>query len=155
MTSDLRSSVIIPTYNRPGSLIRALRSLSAQELPADSYEVIVVDDGSTDQVDEGLAKEIPLTLRILRQSREGATEARNRGAKASDADVLIFMDDDVTVSKNALPVLVDACTNHASVLATGRLIARVEQKDSSACSATLLALSNEAASRAEDRKSTH
>lgn len=148
MAPNLRSSVIIPTYNRPNSLGRALASLSAQEVASDSYEVIVVDDGSSDQVDKDLSKEFPLSLRLLSQSREGATKARNLGAKASRADVLIFMDDDVTVSKNALQVLADACTNHASVLATGQLIARVGQRNSSPCSETLVALSNGSASRA-------
>ena len=54
MTSNaLRVSVVIPTYNRAAKLRRALRSLAAQSAAPDTYEVVVVDDGSTDTTSIG------------------------------------------------------------------------------------------------------
>lgn len=57
-------SVLIPTYNRREIVARCLKSLAEQTLPPEQYEVIVIDDGSTDGTDEMLASlDYPASLR--------------------------------------------------------------------------------------------
>jgi glycosyltransferase involved in cell wall biosynthesis len=99
-------SVIIPTYNRKDSVLDTLDSLSRQTLPPDCYEVIVVDDGSTDKTAEIGKKDFPFTLRYYWQSNQGDAAARNSGAQRSQADILVFLDDDILVEPDYLSFLI-------------------------------------------------
>jgi glycosyltransferase involved in cell wall biosynthesis len=117
-------SVIIPTYNRKDTLLRTLDSLRQQTFPADQIEVIVVDDGSTDDTQTIARQQFPFTFRYVRQKNQGATAARNYGAKISQAEILVFMDDDVTVSPQTLEALAETCYQKPKVLVTGTLIRR-------------------------------
>ena len=100
MTSNaLRVSVVIPTYNRAAKLRQALRSLAAQSAPPDTYEVVVVDDGSTDTtstVVEQLRPELPapLPVRYIAAPHRGPSATRNTGIEQAAAPVILFMDDD-------------------------------------------------------------
>jgi GT2 family glycosyltransferase len=90
-----RVSIVVPTYNRAASLRRHLLSLAEQTLPASAFEVLVVDDGSTDATPELLATlEVPYTLRSLRQPNQGPAAARNRGVQEARAELIVFLDDD-------------------------------------------------------------
>ena len=92
--SDMESpkfSVIIPVYNSAETLPRAVESVCEQTWPA--HEIIVVDDGSTDnsiQVAKGLAGKV----RVVHQSNAGVSAARNRGAECATGDWLAFLDAD-------------------------------------------------------------
>ncbi len=89
-------SVIIPTHNRQASLLRTLRALAVQTLPADRIEVLVVADGCTDGTVDSLRRHAaPFALRVLEQPGRGAAAARNAGAAAATASLLLFIDDDV------------------------------------------------------------
>ena len=94
----LRVSVVIATYNRAGLLPRLVGALEAQTLPPSSFEVIFIDDGSTDgtvEVLADLARSSPLTIQILgdgRNRRQAA--ARNIGWGRASAPVVAFTDDD-------------------------------------------------------------
>lgn len=103
-----RISVIVGTYNRAVMLGRLLGSLLAQTLPADQYEVIVVDNGSTDGtrnvVDEYMHSNN--TVRYVYEPELGVSRARNRGVKEARADVVAFIDDDAKASKDWLEVAV-------------------------------------------------
>jgi glycosyltransferase involved in cell wall biosynthesis len=91
----LAFSVIVPTYNRAAQLRRCLESLAAQDYPRDRCETIVVDDGSSEPLDEIVkAFDGRLQLRLLRQSRTGPGPARNAGARAARGKWLAFTDDD-------------------------------------------------------------
>lgn len=86
-----RVSVIIPTYNRLGFLREALDSIHAQTFV--DYEVIVVDDGSSEDIARGIADH-PVRARVVRQARSGPGAARNRGIAEAAADVIAFLDSD-------------------------------------------------------------
>src|SRR3984957_2349935 len=90
-----RLSVIIPTYNRCGVLGQTLKSLTGQRFPADDFEVIVTDDGSSDGTAEMVRSfSGRLRLKYRFQEDEGfrVTVARNAGARLAEAPVLAFLD---------------------------------------------------------------
>ncbi len=101
-------SIIIPTYNHKDSLRETLQSLAQQTYPIDRFEIIAVDDGSTDGTHEITAETIPFTLRYVRQSNQGDAAARNFGAQQSQADILVFLDDDILVEPDYLTGLIQA-----------------------------------------------
>jgi glycosyltransferase involved in cell wall biosynthesis len=117
-------SIIIPTYNGTNTIVRLLDGLKDQSMSPQSFEVIVVDDGSA--YDEKLITSLdyPYHLIFIRQSNQGATIARNNGALQSRGEVLVFIDDDVTISCNTLETLYKTCTTNKKILATGSLIQR-------------------------------
>ncbi|HUL51238.1 MAG TPA: glycosyltransferase family A protein, partial [Candidatus Nitrosotalea sp.] len=97
-TSPLLVSVIIPTRNRARLLEEIVRSLWTQSLPAESYEIIILDNCSTDNTPqrmETLAAESPcrFTYRKLTENR-GPAAARNLGATLATGGVLAFTDSD-------------------------------------------------------------
>ncbi len=96
-------SVIIPTYNRRQTLLRTLRALAAQTLPAAEFEVIVSIDGSTDGTQDALSTErFPFSFRELTQPNGGASKARNAGIAAAKGEFIAFTEDDVVPEPNWL-----------------------------------------------------
>ncbi len=87
----MQVSVIIPTFNRAREVPRAISSVLAQTRPPD--EIIVVDDGSTDDTPEVLER-FGKAIRVIRQANAGPSAARNRGIFDSRGDVLMFLDSD-------------------------------------------------------------
>jgi glycosyltransferase involved in cell wall biosynthesis len=84
-------SIVIPVYNGAETLPACLQALQAQTLPTDQYEVIVVDDGSTDDTAE-VARS--LGVQVVSQPNAGPAAARNRGADLARAPILLFTDAD-------------------------------------------------------------
>jgi len=117
-------SLIIPTYNRPDRVVRALESVSGQTLARESFEVIVVDDGSTVEMDLVSERDYPFDLYYFRKENAGATVARRHGVSASRGKLLVFMDDDVTLEPQALEALAD-CWAGKDVLLLGNIVDRV------------------------------
>jgi glycosyltransferase involved in cell wall biosynthesis len=108
-------SVVIPTYNRLPILRQCLRAMEAQrvEPPVERFEVVVVDDGSSDDTVSWLAAhaaELP-HVRLIRQEHGGPAEGRNRGVREAFGDVIVFIDSDLVVTPTFL-------TCHARALAT-------------------------------------
>lgn len=89
--SSVRASIIIPAYNAARTLRGTLRALSQQSLPRSDYEIIVVDDGSTDGTSAVAAEYAEL---VLRQPNRGPAAARNFGIAASAAPIVLFTDAD-------------------------------------------------------------
>ena len=91
-------SVIIPTYNRCAILKKTLEALAHQEQDASRFDVIVVDDGSSDdtsQIVRDVAEASALDLRYAYQENKGAGAARNRGLRQASGDIILFLDDDI------------------------------------------------------------
>jgi glycosyltransferase involved in cell wall biosynthesis len=90
-------SVVVPTYNRSLLLGRTLDSLLAQRTDSLRYEILVVDNGSTDdtrEVVKSFARRFP-ALQYLFEQRQGVSHARNTGIAAASAPIVALIDDDV------------------------------------------------------------
>jgi len=99
-------SVVIPTYNRLPILRKCLQALEEQRLeaPVERYEVVLVDDGSTDNTVHWLdahATAFP-HVRLIRQDHGGPAEGRNRGVEHAHGDVIVFIDSDLVVTPSFL-----------------------------------------------------
>jgi glycosyltransferase involved in cell wall biosynthesis len=84
-------SVIIPAYNAARTISRCLESLMEQDC-AEDYEVIVIDDGSTDSTPQTVSKFN--NVRLIRQKNAGPAAARNRGAAEAKGEIILFTDAD-------------------------------------------------------------
>lgn len=96
MTAAPKLSLVVATYNRPGSLLKLLCDLDQQSLPSDHFEVIVVDDGSEQLVSDFTANlSVRYSLRVLRQNNQGRVAARNAGITKAKHDIIVLTDDDM------------------------------------------------------------
>ena len=111
-------SIVIPTYNRLPILQKCLLALEDQQLidaKVSAYEVVLVDDGSTDATLDWLAintAKLP-HIKIYQQDHQGAAAARNLGVQKAEGDIIIFIDSDLVVTSVFLQ-------SHADALATGQ-----------------------------------
>jgi hypothetical protein len=83
--------VVIPTFNRARTVVRAVESVLAQTVPV--LEVIVVDDGSEDDTG-GICSAMPAPVRYVRQRNAGPAAARNRGMREARGEYVAFLDSD-------------------------------------------------------------
>nr|WP_320190538.1 glycosyltransferase [uncultured Desulfobacter sp.] len=97
-------SVIIPTFNRAWTLKRAIDSVLAQDYT--HLEIIVIDDGSTDETEEVLAG-YKDKIRILVQENKGVSAARNHGIQESQGNFIALLDSDDAWEKNKLSCQMD------------------------------------------------
>ena len=101
-------SVVIPCYNQAQFLGEAIRSVIYQSYP--NLEVIVVDDGSTDETAEVAGRYPP--VRCIRQGNQGLSLARNRGLEASRGEYVVFLDADDRLAAGAIAVGADLLDSH-------------------------------------------
>jgi glycosyltransferase involved in cell wall biosynthesis len=88
----LKISALIPTYNRQTHVLRAIQSVLAQTVPV--YEIIVVDDGSTDGTAEAIRERYGRAVSVFRQENAGVSAARNRAIREARGNWLAFLDSD-------------------------------------------------------------
>lgn len=90
----MRASVIVPAFNAQNTIGRCLAGLSLQTLPPQEYEIIVVDDGSTDVTAQLVTSFHIARCTLMSIPHAGAASARNRGASVANGDILLFTDAD-------------------------------------------------------------
>ena len=117
----IRLSLIIATYNRSAALVEALRSVVRQDFPAAEWECIVVNNNSQDDTlarFEAFATEHPaINLRIVTETRQGLSHARNRGIDESRGEYIAIIDDDERINEQFISsyvALFDAYPDAAS-----------------------------------------
>ncbi len=119
-------SVVIPTYNRKPILEKCLRALEQQRFNPthiSGYEVVVVDDGSTDSTVNWLqarVEEFP-HVRLFQQNHQGPAAARNLGVEKAAGDTIIFIDSDLVVTDRFLQAHAEALLQAEETLETNRL----------------------------------
>ena len=97
-------SIIIPAYNSANTIKHTLRSIKYQKLTKKEWkliEIIIIDDGSTDNIEDIISKFINiLPIRYMRQNHLGRSHARNLGANLANGDIIIFLDSDMVLENN-------------------------------------------------------
>jgi len=117
MTKPLVSAIIC-THNRQQYLGAAIDSLQQQEFP--DYEVVVVDNGSSDRTRDIVAERLPQgRLKYVYEPVIGLSVARNTGAKESAGEILAYLDDDAVASSRWLGVLYNAYSSNAKLAIAG------------------------------------
>ncbi|HXG94349.1 MAG TPA: glycosyltransferase family 2 protein [Blastocatellia bacterium] len=114
----MKASVVIPTHNRPEKLSQLLNCLRNQDVPADGYEVIVVDDNSLPPVTLEKTEGGPETS-LIRLDETERSAARNRGAAAARGEILLFVDDDMKVGKDFISNHLRAHERYPGALVVG------------------------------------
>ena len=119
-------SIVIPTYNRRPILEKCLTALEQQPLPAntavDGYEVVVVDDGSTDGTVAWLQQTDAFPhVRLVEQDHQGPAAARNLGITTAKGDTIIFIDSDLVVTPDFLRAHSETLQQEAERLGSDRL----------------------------------
>ena len=107
----MKLSIIIPVYNTENYLERCLASCLDQDLPESDYEIVVLNDGSTDgslQVAQRIASSHPC-IRIVSQENGGLSRARNAGLREAAGDYVWFVDSDDYIARNCVGMLWTQC----------------------------------------------
>ncbi len=123
-------SIIIPTLNRYKYLKDCLLSLSNQNFAPDEYEILVIDNGSTDQTHLVTEAAIQLFtkhhIRYIYEPESGLLSGRHRGALEAKGDILIFVDDDIEADKNWLVSIHESFQDTSVQLVGGRNLPKYE-----------------------------
>ena len=119
----MKLSVIFCTYNREKYLYNALKSIAVQDFPYQDYEIVMVNNNSTDSTEDICRKfqtDYPrVDFHYSLETNQGLSYARNRGVKESRGDILIFVDDDATVFEFYLSFIKLFFEAHPEVSACG------------------------------------
>jgi glycosyltransferase involved in cell wall biosynthesis len=108
-------SVILPTFNRANALKRALAALLRQSAMPDAYEVVVVDNNSSDGTAGVVALFEDRRIRLISEPRQGLSYARNAGLAAARAPIVAFTDDDVEVAPDWVETIVATLARYPHV----------------------------------------
>lgn len=116
-------SVVIPAYNQAALLRECLRSLQQQSVRTDSYEILVVDDGSTDETPDVISRAGSPVRGVRLAANRGRSAARNAGVEEARADLIVFIDSDVVVRPDFLAWHVQTHERHRTeILSRGPVI---------------------------------
>ena len=121
-------SVVTPTHNKVALLERTLRSLDGQDLPWSDFEVIVVDDASSDATPQFLQGYHPgHGWKTVRQEQNrGRAAARNRGLAIAEGDLIVFLDDDMELATDFLRAHREFHDRHERTAGIGNVIMHPE-----------------------------
>jgi glycosyltransferase involved in cell wall biosynthesis len=128
MKNIVSISVIIPTYNRAAILPMCLDSVVKQDYPQDKYEILVVDNGSTDNtkqtVKEAIATYLSHQIRYIFEPELGLLSGRHRGALEAKGEILTFIDDDIEADIGWLQAIQESFEDSSVQLVGGRNLPR-------------------------------
>ncbi len=120
----MRASVVVCTLNRSEALKRCLRALEAQTVAPEQVEIVVVDNGSTDEtptVIKGFRRYARYPMRWCVEERIGVTHARNRGVAEARHEIVVFLDDDALPEPHWLAAHIEAFDSTRADCVGGRI----------------------------------
>jgi len=116
-------SVIICTYNRQKYIYNVLKSVAENELPRSEYEIVLVNNNSTDNTEQECRRfqdDYPeVNFHYCVETNQGLSYARNCGIRQSAGDLLAYVDDDATVNKEYLSTYARFFADHPDAVAAG------------------------------------
>jgi glycosyltransferase involved in cell wall biosynthesis len=117
-------SVVIPTWNRADLLARTIDKIEHQTLSRDLYEVLVIDNDSTDDTQKVVSQKSRVypQLKTFSQSKRGAAATRNVGIRAAAGDIILFIDDDIQAEPNLIETHWQYHQKHSNSSIIGGLI---------------------------------
>ncbi len=123
-------SIIIPTFNRADSLAIAIKSFVAQKFPSDKFEILVVDNDSTDNtkqiVEMAIANQTEHHIHYIYEPEPGLLSGRHRGAIDAKGNILIFVDDDIQADVNWLKAIESSFIDTSVQIVGGRNLPNYE-----------------------------
>ena len=121
----MKLAAVVPNYNSAGLVLRCVEALQRQRVAAgDVLEIVVVDDGSTDGSAQRLADGLGGNARLVAlPANLGRATARNRGAEATDADLLLFVDSDCIAEDDGLAAAIVDEARRGAQLVYGEVVA--------------------------------
>lgn len=132
-------SIIIPTFNRPARLATCLDALARLRFPKQQFEVVVVDDGGSTELEPLIAPlRDSLSIRLVKQENTGPAGARNQGAAHAAGVFLAFTDDDCAPDEDWLAALVRRLEQHPSRMYGGCTVNVLEDNAFSSASQSLI-----------------
>ena len=117
-------SVIIPAYNAEKTVVQCIQSLLHQTIPSDKYEIILVNDGSTDRTEEVTKS---LGVKYFYQSNQGPATARNKGVALAHGDIILFTDSDCITERNWIEEMIKPFNDPDVVGVKGRYKTRQKE----------------------------
>lgn len=121
--SGMFASVILCTYNRDKYIYNVLKSIAENKCPEDRYEIVLVNNNSTDQTEaecNRFAADYPnVRFRYFVERNQGLSYARNRGITEATGDLLVYVDDDALVNDTYLQTYLDFFAQHPEIDAAG------------------------------------
>ena len=116
-------TVVIPTLNRADLLARTIDHIESQTISRDWYEVVVVDNNSTDDTPRVLAEKADryANLRFTCQTQPGAAAARNAGLACAEGDLVLFIDDDIEADPELIESHIRHHAEHADASVVGTI----------------------------------
>lgn len=103
-------SIVIPLFNKENTILRTIRSIVNQTMK--DFEVLIIDDGSTDNSLRIVESVVDERFQIIRQPNSGQSVAKNRGVQHANNDWVIFLDADDTFLPNALELFYEMIIEH-------------------------------------------
>lgn len=130
---DIKISVIVCTYNRDRFIYETLARIAKNTYPADKYEIILINNNSTDQTAKECQRfhqDYPdVNFRYFIESAQGLSYARNRGIKESKGEILVFLDDDSFIHHTYLQRLANYLKQYPTADAFGGKIKPLFESD--------------------------
>lgn len=103
--SDYLFSIIVPSYNRSDELVELIESFAKQKIEKEKFEVLIVDDGSTDDTEKiinNFISRMNFQIRFFKRNHEGPGPARNFGMSKAKGEYFLFIDSDCIADENWL-----------------------------------------------------
>jgi GT2 family glycosyltransferase len=123
----MRISVVIPTHNRSDALAQTLLNISKQQF-SESWEVVVVNNRSTDDTDEVVRRQrFPVSLRLVHEEKPGVAAARNAGMEVARGQYILLLDDDILVEPDFLRRHYDLLLSNPGCWIMGQVVNLPEQ----------------------------